>query len=85
MICFDGPSHYLYLFPERVSSFEKKTAERHSRDQRNVHHPISKLLKCDLVQKFNIFQGHSLQIFAAEKASLVTFKKLQLKNIFIPQ
>ena len=75
------------LFLERasVSSSEKKPADRHFRDQRNVHHPISKLLKCDLVQKLNIFQGHSLQIFGPMKASIVTFKKFQPQRTLIPQ
>ena len=31
----------------------KKTIDIHFRDQWNVRHPISKLLKCNLVQKLN--------------------------------
>ena len=50
-----------------------RTTDRHFRDQGNVRHPISKLLKCDLFQTLNTFRNPSLRIFAAGKASLVTF------------
>ena len=40
-----------------------RTTNRHFRDQGNVPHPTSKLLKCDL--------NPSLRIFAAGKACLV--------------
>ena len=49
------------------------TTDRHFRDQGNVRHPNSKLLKCDLVQTLNTVQNPSLRDFAAEKASLVYF------------
>ena len=42
-------------------------------DQGNVHHPTSKLLKCDLVQTWNTFWKPLLRIFAAEKGSLVVY------------
>ena len=55
-----------------------KTTDRHFRDQGNIPHPTSKLLKCDLVQKLNIFRNPSLRIFAAGKASLVALALLYL-------
>ena len=49
-----------------------RTTERHFRDQGNVRHPTSKLLKCDLVQTLNTFQNTSLRIFSTGKVSLVS-------------
>ena len=49
--------------------------ERHFCDQGNVRYLTSKLLKCDLVQILNTFRNPSLRIFAAEKASLVFYKR----------
>ena len=43
-LSFYWPSNYLYLF--------LTTIFRHFRDQRNVRHSTSKLLKCDLVLSF---------------------------------
>ena len=60
-LSLDGPTNYLYLFKKH----------QHFRDQGNVRHPTSKLLKCDLVQTFNTFWNYSLRTFAAGKASLV--------------
>ena len=48
------------------------TNDKHFRDQGNVCHLASKLLKCDLVQKLNTFRNSSLRIFAAGKVSLVS-------------
>ena len=48
-----------------------RTTNRHFCDQGNVHHPTSKLLKCDLVQTLNTFRNPSLRVFVASKASLV--------------
>ena len=42
-----------------------RTIDRHFRDKRNVGHPISKLLKSDLVQALNCFRNPSLRIFTA--------------------
>ena len=44
-LSFDRPSNNLYL----------RTTNRHFREQENVRHPISKLLKCDLVQTLSTF------------------------------
>ena len=49
-----------------------RTTDRHFRDQGNVHHLTSKLLKCNLVQTLNTSRNPSLRIFAAGKASLVS-------------
>ena len=43
------------------------TIDRHLRDQGNIRHPTSNLLKFDLVQSLNTFQNPSLRIFAAKK------------------
>ena len=51
-----------------------RTTDRHSRDQENVCHLTSKLLKCDLVHTLNTFRNYSLRIFSAGKASLVCFR-----------
>ena len=48
-----------------------RTTNRHFCDQGNVHHPTSKLLKCDLVQTLNTFRNPSLRVVVASKASLV--------------
>ena len=48
-----------------------RTTDRHFRNQGNVRHPTSKLLKCDLVQTLNTFRNSFLRIFAVGKASLV--------------
>ena len=48
-----------------------RTTDSHFRDQGEVRHSISKLLKFDLVQTLNTFRNPSLRIFAAEKTSLV--------------
>ena len=48
-----------------------KTTDGHFRGQGNVHHPTSKLLKCDLVQTLNTFRNPSLRIIASGKTSLV--------------
>ena len=53
-----------------------RTTDRHFRDQGNVRHPTSKLLKCDLVQTSNIFRNPSLRIFAAGKAFFVALALL---------
>ena len=58
-LSFDGLSNYLYLFKEELAWVPlKKTTDRHFRDQVNVRHPISKLLKCALVQRLNLFRDH---------------------------
>ena len=51
-----------------------RTTGTHFRDQWNIRHPTSKLLKCDLVQTSNTFRNLSLRIYAAGKASLVYIK-----------
>ena len=43
----------------------------HFRDQGNVRHPTSKLLKCDLIQTLNTFRN-PFRIFSAGKASLIS-------------
>ena len=49
---------------------------RRFREQGNVHHLTSKLLKFDLVQTLNNFRNPSLRIVATGKASLVYYKNV---------
>ena len=57
-----------------------RTTGRHFRDQRNVRHLTSKLLKCDLVHTLNTFRNPSLRICAVAKASLVIILLLKRYN-----
>ena len=68
---FQETDDFLVLTDPVITSIYSRTTDRHFRDQGNVHLTTSKLLKCDLVQILNIFQNHSLRIFAAGKVSLV--------------
>ena len=62
---------FVVLTDPIIISTYLRTTDRHFRDQRNVCHLTSKLLKYDLVQTLNTFGNPSLRIFAAGKASLV--------------
>ena len=62
---------FLVLTDPVIICIYLRTTDIHFYDQRNGHHPTSKLLKCDLVQTLNTFRNPFLRIFAAEKASLV--------------
>ena len=75
---------FLVLSDPLIICIYLRTTDRHFRDQRNVLHLMSKLLKCDLVQTLNSFRNPSLRIFAAGKASLVTFTVDSGKIIQLP-
>ena len=66
----------LVLTEPAIIYIYSRTTDRHFRDQGNVRHPTSKLLKCDLVQTLNTFRNPSLRIFDAGKTSLVTIKPI---------
>ena len=67
-------THYFLVLTDRVIiCIYLRTTDSHFRDQGNVRYPTSKLLKCDLIQTLNTFRNPSLQIFTAEKTSLVQF------------
>ena len=68
---FQETHDFLVLMDSLIICIYLRTADRHFRDQRNVRHSSSELLKCDLVQTLNTFRNPSLQIFAAGKAPLV--------------
>ena len=82
---FENLSSISYIFQEThdflvftdplIVCIYLRTTHRHLHDQGNVLHATSKLLKCDLVQILNTFRNPSLRIFAAEKASLVFYKR----------
>ena len=65
---------FLVLTDPLIIFIYLRTNDKHFRDQGNVRHPISKLLKCDLVLKLNTFRNPSLVIFAVGKASLVGYE-----------
>ena len=50
-----------------------RSTDRCFRDQENVRHPTSKLLKFHFVQILDTFQNPSLRIFTAAKTSLISF------------
>ena len=68
---FKETHDFLVLTDPVIICIYLRTTDRHFRDQGNVHHPTSKLLKCDLVQTFNTFLNPSMGIFIAGKTSLV--------------
>ena len=68
---FKETHDFLFFTDPVIICIYLRTTDRHFRDQGNVHHPTSKLLKCDLVQTFNSFLNPSMGIFTAGKASLV--------------
>ena len=67
---FQETRDFLILTDPVIICIYLRTTNRHFRDQGNVRHLTSKLLKCDLVQTLNTFRNPSLRIFAAGKASL---------------
>ena len=67
---FQETRDFLVLANLLIICIYLRTTYRHFRDQGNVRHPTSKLLKCDLIQTLNTFRNPSLQIFGAGKASL---------------
>ena len=69
---FQKTHDFLVLADPVIICIYLRTTERHFRDQGNVRHPTSKLLKCDLVQTLNTFRNPSLRIFSTGKASLVS-------------
>ena len=68
---FQETHYFLVLTDAVIFCIYLRTTDGHFRDQGNVRHPTSKLLKCDLVQTKNTFRNPPLRIFAAGKASLV--------------
>ena len=66
----------LVLTEPAIIYIYSRTPDRHFRDQGNVRHPTSKLLKCDLVQTLNTFRNPSLRSFDAGKRSLVTIQSV---------
>ena len=74
---------FLVLTVPLIICIYLKTTNRHFRDQGNVRHPNSKLLKCDLIQTLNTSRNPSLRTFASGKASLGMFKNWGLSsNLF---
>ena len=65
---------FLVLTVPLIICIYLKTTDRHFRDQGNVRHPNSKLLKCDLIQTLNTSRNPSLRTLASGKASLGMFK-----------
>ena len=76
---FQEIKNFLVLADPLIICIYLRTTDRHFRDQGNVRHATSKLLKCDLVETLNPFRNPFLRIFAAGKASLV----LHLKSPFL--
>ena len=62
---------FLVLMDLLIICIYLKTTNKHFRDQENVRHPASKLLKYDLIQTLITFWNPSLRTFAAGKVSLV--------------
>ena len=76
-------THYFLVLTDLVIiCIYLRTTDRHFREQGNVRHPTSKLLKWDLVQTLNTFGNPSLRIFAAGKASLVS---VNILTVFLKQ
>ena len=77
---FQESHYFLVLTDPVIICIYLRTTDRHFRDEVKVRHVTSKLLKWDLVQTLNTFWNPSLRIFAAGKASLVSFdlKKFNL-------
>ena len=54
---FQETHNFLVLTDPVIICVYLKTTDKHFHDQENVCHPISKLLKCDLVQTLNTFRN----------------------------
>ena len=68
----------IWSFKFQLEHFPRNTRffsfdEKHFRDQGNVRRPISKLIKCDLVQTLNTSRDLLLRIFAAGRHLLFLF------------
>ena len=59
---FQETHHLLVLTDPAIIYIYLRTTGKHFRDQANLCHPTSKLLKCYLVQTLNTFQNYSLSI-----------------------
>ena len=68
---FQETHDFLVLTDPVNICIDLRTIKRHFRDQGNVRHPTSKLLKCDLIQTLNTFRN-PFRIFSAGKASLIS-------------
>ena len=62
---FQQTHDFLVLTDPVITCIYLRTTDRHFRDQGNIRHFTSKLLKCYLVQTLNTFWNPSLWIFAA--------------------
>ena len=67
---FQETHDFLVLTDSIIICIYRRATDRHFREQGNVRHPTSKLLKRGLVQTLNTFRNPSLRIFATEKAYL---------------
>ena len=68
---FQTTDDFLVLTDPVIICICLRTTNRYFRDQGNVGHPTSKLLKRDFVKTLNTFRNPSLWIYAAGNASLV--------------
>ena len=68
---FQEANDFLVLTDPIIISTYLRATDRHFRDQGNIYHLTSKLLKYYLFQTLNTFGNPSLRIFTAGKASLV--------------
>ena len=64
---FQETHDFLVLTDPVIICIYLRTTYRRFRDEGNVRHGTSKLLKCDLVQTLNTFRNPSLRIFAARE------------------
>ena len=72
---FQETHNFLVLTDPLIICVYLRTINRDFRNQGNVRHPTSKLLKYDLVQTLNTFRNPFLRIFAAGKAPIVVVSK----------
>ena len=72
---FQETHNFLVLTDLVIICVYLRIIDRDFRDQGNVRHPTSKLLKYDLVQTLNTFRNPFLRIFAAGKAPIVVVSK----------
>ena len=72
---FQETHNFLVLTDPLIICVYLRTINRDFRNQGNVRHPTSKLLKYDLVQTLNTFRNPFLRIFAAGKPPIVVVSK----------
>ena len=81
---FQETHDFLVLTDPVITCICLRTTNRHFRDQGNVRHPTSKLLKCDLVQTLNTFRDPSLRNPSFRNPSLLPGRHLLFSLILIP-